>query len=142
MAYEYRILPDKDLLLITGSGTVTSAEIHRVVTAFQRDPEWKPSMKMLVDWRRVEDLEIDHDDVEKLAAEALDPEKMKLGTPLGPRAAVVLSSHRHASVPMLYHTYLRASRLESKIFFNLAEAAVWLGVDLEADPSLEEDTHS
>lgn len=87
-------------------------------------------MSMLVDWRQVDDLHIDQEEVEKLAAEALDPERMKLGTPLGTRAAVVLSSHKHASIPMLYYTFLRSSQLQAKIFFKIEEAAAWLGVKL------------
>lgn len=129
MSYEYRIIPEQDLLLIKGRGSVTSADIHRVVTAFQRDPAWRPTMKMLVDWREVDDLHIDLDEVRQLASDALDPGLMQLGTPLGPRAAVVLSGHEHASVPMLYHSYLRKSGLKAKIFFAMEEAARWLGLE-------------
>lgn len=132
MPYDYRIFADRNLLLITGSGLVTSEDIHRVVTGFQRDPAWRPTMMMLVDWRRVSELSIDPDEVAKLAAEALAPEQMELGTPLGPRAAVVLSGHEHVEVPMLYYGQLRKSGLKAKIFFGMEEAAEWLGVDLGA----------
>ena len=128
MAYDYRINADENLLLITGAGEVSSKDIHRVVTAFQIDPAWNPTMNMLVDWREVTDLDIDVEDMEQLAEDALGPDQMKLGTPLGPRAAVVLASHDHANIPMKYHTYLRASNLKAKIFFNMAEAATWLGI--------------
>lgn len=132
VAYEYRVLSDLNLLLITGHDVVTSSEVHRVVTGFQRDPKWNPSMPMLVDWRGVTDLQIDLDEVTKLAEEALSPEQLSRGAPLGPRAAVVLAHHQHASVPMMYHTHLRKSGLKAKIFFSLDEAASWLGIEPEA----------
>lgn len=131
MAYDYRIIADENLLLITGAGEVSSKDIHRVVTTFQKDPAWNPNMNMLVDWREVTDLDIDVEDMEQLAEDALGPDQMKLGTPLGPRAAVVLSRHDQASIPMKYHTYLRASNLKAKIFFHMDEAARWLGVSPE-----------
>ena len=128
MAYDYRILADENLLLITGSGEVSSKDIHRVVTAFQKDPAWNPTMPMLVDWRAVTDLDVEEEDMARLADDALGPDLMELGTPLGPRAAVVLATHEHASVPMKYYTYLRKSKLQAKIFFRMDEAAKWLGV--------------
>lgn len=128
MAYDYRILPDENLLLITGSGDVSSADIYRVVTAFQKDPAWNPSMKMLVDWRDVSNLHIQEEDLARLADDALGPDQMERGTPLGPSAAVVLTGHQHASVPMMYYTYLRKSGLKAKIFFHIDEAAKWLGI--------------
>ena len=132
MAYDYRIVPDLDLLIITGSGTVSSDDIRRVVTSFQRDPAWHPDMKMLVDWRRIDELLIELDDVQQLATEALTPEQLERGTPLGPSAAVVLADHKHASIPMLYYGYLRKSQLKAKIFFRMEEAARWLDVDFDA----------
>lgn len=134
MAYDYRILPEQDLLIITGSGTVTSDDIRRVVTGFQKDAEWRPNMKMLVDWRRIDDLMIELEDVHQLATEALGPDMLELGTPLGPSAAVVLADHKHASVPMLYYGYLRKSQLKSKIFFRMEDAAKWLDIDVKALP--------
>lgn len=128
MAYDYRIIADENLLLITGSGEVSSKDIHRVVTAFQKDPAWNPTMSMLVDWRDVTDLQIDEKDLAQLAEDALGPEQMQLGTPLGPSAAVVLAGHDQAGVPMKYYTYLRKSNLKAKIFFRIDEAAAWLGV--------------
>ncbi len=128
MAYDYRILADENLLLITGSGEVSSKDIHRVVTAFQKDPVWNPTMNMLVDWRGVTDLHIAQEDLEQLAEDALGPDQMQLGTPLGPSAAVVLAGHEQVGVPMKYYTYLRKSNLKAKIFFRIGEAAEWLGV--------------
>lgn len=135
MAYDYRILPEQDLLIITGSGTVTSDDIRRVVTGFQKDAAWHPNMKMLVDWRRIDDLLIELDEVHQLATEALGPDKLKLGTPLGTSAAVVLADHKHASIPMLYYGYLRKSQLKSKIFFRMEDAARWLGIDFNSLPA-------
>src|SRR5690606_29885236 len=63
MSYEYRIIPEEDLLIITGSGTVSSDDLYRVVTAFQKHPAWRPSMKMLVDWRHVTELDVDEEGV-------------------------------------------------------------------------------
>lgn len=131
MSYEYRIIPEEDLLIITGSGAVSSDDIYRVVTAFQKDPAWRPSMKMLVDWRHVTELDVDEEGVARLAQDALGPEQMGLGTPLGPSAAVVLSRHDQARIPMMYHTYLRKSGLKSKIFFSMEEAARWLGISVD-----------
>lgn len=128
MAYDYRIIADENLLLITGSGEVSSKDIYRVVTAFQKDPAWNPTMNMLVDWRDVTELQIEEKDLAQLAEDALGPDHMALGTPLGPRAAVVLAGHEHARVPMKYYTYLRESGLKAKIFFGMDEAAKWLGV--------------
>lgn len=138
MAYDYRIIADENLLLITGSGEVSSKDIYRVVTAFQKDPAWNPAMSMLVDWRSVTDLHIEDQDVAQLAEDALGPDLMQLGTPLGPRAAVVLASHEHARVPMKYHTYLRGSGLKAKIFFDMQEAARWLGVSTDLFPEDDE----
>lgn len=129
MAYDYRILAGENLLIIKGSGDVSSKDIHRVVTAFQKDPAWNPTMPMLVDWRQVTDLQIDKDEVAQLAEDALGPDQMQLGTPLGPRAAVVLANHEYARVPMMYYTYLRDSGLQAKIFFDMDEAAKWLGLE-------------
>lgn len=128
MAYDYRIIPDENLLVITGSGEITADDIHRVVTAFQKDPSWHPTMNMLVDWRRVTAVHAEPEQVERLAADALGPDQMELGTPLGPSAAVVLGSHEHTRVPMMYYTYLRKSGLKAKIFYRMDEAAKWLGI--------------
>lgn len=128
MAYDYRIVADENLLLITGSGEVSSEDIHRVVTTFQKDPAWNPTMNMLVDWRAVTELHVDEEQVAQLAEDALGPDQMQLGAPLGPRAAVVLARHDQSRVPMMYYTYLRKSGLKAKIFFRIDEAATWLGV--------------
>jgi len=132
MAYDYRIIPDQNLLLITGSGSITSEDIHRVVVSFQRDPAWQPTMNMLVDWRRVYEVLIELDEIKQLVADALTPERKELGKPLGMRAAVVLSDPDHETIPLLYAGYLRESGLETKIFYRLDRAAEWLGVDSEA----------
>lgn len=138
MAYDYRIIADENLLLIAGSGEVSSKDIYRVVTAFQKDPAWNPTMNMLVDWRSVTDLHIEDQDVARLAEDALGPDQMQLGTPLGPRAAVVLVGHEHARVPMKYYTYLQKSGLKAKIFFGIDEAAQWLGVSADLFPGDDE----
>lgn len=70
----------------------------------------------------------------ELSKDALAPNRMELATPLGPRAPVVLLSHEQADVPMLYNTYLRKSVLKAKTFFNMDEAAKWLGISPEAVP--------
>ena len=129
MAYDYRILADENLLLITGSGEVSSKDIHRVVTAFQKDPDWNPTMNMLVDWRGVTELLIDLDEIRTLATEALDEERMQLGKPLGPRAAVVIQNPDHEMIPKVYAGYLRKSGLETLVTYKLQEALDWVGVD-------------
>ncbi len=128
MAYDYRIIADENLVLISGSGVVSSEDIHRVVTSFQKDPAWNSTMNMLVDWRGVTELHIDEEQVAQLADDALGPDQMQLGTPLGPSAAVVLARHDQSRVPMMYYTYLRKSGLKAKIFFSIDEAATWLGI--------------
>ena len=132
MAYEYRIIPEQNLLVITGSGTVTSADIYRVVVSFQEDPAWDSSMNMLVDWRLVDELLIELDDVKRLALDAVNPAKQELGMPLGPRAAVVLSDQNHETIPLIYAGYLRKSGLETKVFYKIVSALVWLGADPDA----------
>ena len=129
MTYDYFVAPEHNLLVIVGSGSISSADIYRVVTAFQKDPEWNPGMNMLVDWRRVTGLEIDLDQVRQLASVSVDGELQKLGTPLGPRAAVLIANFDYESIPKVYAGYLRKSGLQTKVTYRADEAAEWLGLE-------------
>jgi hypothetical protein len=124
MPIETSIDTRNDLILRTLSGAVEAGELLEALEATLHHPDYHPGMKSLNDLResthsaRVEDIQ----QVAGLILKHVDRLE-------GGRAAIVVSSAVSYGMGRMLQAYADDAPLEIAVFFDMAEARRWLGLE-------------
>jgi len=123
MPCSYVIDKERRLVITTGEGCVTPAEIKALRKQARGDPDFDREFNEVVDFRAVTALDINSQQVWDLAGtEVFSPHS---------KIALVASSPAIFGIGRMYSTYNEMSKAASYVsaFYDLASALKWLGVE-------------
>ena len=128
MPFNYVIHKEQRVVVTTGSGRVTFAEIEKRIHEALTDPEFDPSFNEIVDFRAVTTVEMSGTEVRTVANTKVFSSNSKI--------ALVVFSPAVFGMGRLFETYSEMSKVspQVRIFYDLPSALKWLG--LEKSPEL------
>ena len=128
MPFDYVIHTEDRVVVCTGSGRVTFAEIEKRVNEGLTDPDFDPSFDEIIDFRAVTTLGISGTQAKTLANTKVFSSSSKI--------ALVVSSPAVFGLGRLFETYSQMSKVSSRVrvFQDLPAALKWLGI--EKNPEL------
>jgi len=122
MPFDYVIHKERRLVISTGSGRVTSAEIETRMNQALSDPDFNRDFNELVDLRAATAIDASSDEARMLAGR-------KLYSPESKRA-IVAASPAIFGMGRMWQAYTELSQETSQIrvFYDLPSALEWLGI--------------
>ena len=123
MPYNYVIHKEQCVVVSTGSGRVTFAEVEERINEGLTDPDFDPSFNEIVDLRAVTTVEMSGSEVRTLANRKVFSSNSKI--------ALVVSSPAVFGMGRLFETYSEMSKVSSqvRVFHDLPSALEWLGIE-------------
>jgi len=125
----YVFHPELPLVVTTGSGSLTEAELLSVYKTSLADPRISAGTPELIDLRNVERFEVTAKGVRELA-ELETKHEDKIGP--APVAVLVPSNHIYGMVRM-YQTFSEMNPQSVRVFQEFSGVEDWLGVSVPAD---------
>lgn len=127
MTIRYKILPDKNLLYVSGKNRPTIDEQIRSLDSIARDPLYAAPMKKLVDFRGCDPMGYSYDEIKRFTkAKAELKERFK-----GEKTAVIVNNELDFGVSRVFGARLEPHNMDLNVFRNLEDARHWLDVELE-----------
>jgi len=119
----YKICTEHGLVISTGCGRLTSAELMACMEQGLSDPSFHPSFNQIVDFREVTSIDMSGGETRTLANVSLFSSVSK--------RAVVAPSPANFGVGRMFATYheMSESRSQVRIFHDLASALAWLAIE-------------
>jgi hypothetical protein len=129
MPFNYVVHKEHRLVISTGSGVVTWEEIQTRQDQTRADPDFNPEYDQIVDLRSVTGFDMSTEKTRFLARRPIFSSKSK--------RAFVAKSPSVFGVGRMWETYTEISENPSQIrvFYEVASALRWLGVDSSLLPS-------
>jgi hypothetical protein len=127
MPFSYVVYKEQRLVISTGSGRISQAEIKERQDQTACDPDFDPEFDQIVDLTAVTDFEMSMDEFVVLARRKVFASRS--------RRAFVASTPHIFGVGRLWEAHSELSDDDPskiQVFYDLASALKWLG--LEADP--------
>lgn len=123
MPLDYVIRKERRLIVVTASGSVTSADVKACRDRCLRDPDFNPEFDGFVDFRRVTILNMSGEEAGELAGTEVFSSKS--------RVAFVVQTLANLTMTQLYATANRFSEAHSqmRVFEGLPSAVEWLGIE-------------
>ncbi len=115
----YKIDKENRLVMTTGSGTLTMAEAIAHQEKLQRDPEFEPTYAQLIDFSHVTKIELNAEDVHRLAQESIF-------SPTSRRAILVANDTAYGLARMFEILRETAGDTGIEVYRNLDEALDWV----------------
>ena len=128
--YTYAIDHERQLVVSTGSGVLTTADIVAHIDRLRSDPNFDPGFRQLMDFTQVTEAQLPSDEIRRLA-------QITLFSSRSQRAIVVGSSPFFYGLARMYEMSLHSSGTDgawTHVFEDLDSAKQWLGLD---DPPIE-----
>jgi hypothetical protein len=130
MPYSYTIFSDLGLALVRGAGRVTGVDILQSIEAMTLDPDWKPGMRQLSDYRRITEFVITPEDLRAIAdLERRREEEGRSGR--GGKCAIVVLDEMYATACQLYSRQARGRSHAVEVFRSMESAIEWIGPDFD-----------
>ena len=132
MPFNYVVRKEHRLVISTGSGLVTWKEIKARQDQTQIDPDFNPEYNQIVDLRSVTDFDMSTEQTRLLA-------RRRIFSPNSKRAFIATSPSVFG-MGRMWETYTEFSENPSQIrvFYDVASALRWLGVDSSVLPNVDE----
>jgi hypothetical protein len=126
LPYGYSIHKDKRLVVSTGSGVVTFAELKAHTDQLTNDPDFNPEFHQLVDATAMTGMEVSPDEARRLA-------QVNVFSPAS-RRALVAPSPSVFGMMRLWGTHHELTKTPSQVavFYDISSALAWLGLEGEA----------
>ena len=123
MPVRYIIDKERRLVITTGEGCITPAEINALRNQARGDPDFDREFNEVVDFRAVTTVEINSQQAEELAGTEVFSPNSKI--------ALVVPSPAIFGIGRMYATYNEMSNVASYVsaFYDLPSALKWLGVE-------------
>jgi len=123
LPFNYVIYKEQRLVVSTGLGRVTFAEVEKRINEGLADPDFDPSFNEIVDLRPVTVVDMSGSETRTLANTKVFSSNSKI--------ALVASSPSVFGMGRLFATYSEMSKGASQIrvFYDLPSALKWLGIE-------------
>ncbi len=127
MPIEYDIIEDKQLVLAKGSGMITGNDVIIHLDELAADSRYAAPMKKLVDYRLIEDININPEEASGIAL------KKQALTRIfhGERCAFVSPDDTTYGTSRVHQALCEGNDTDTKVFRQIEEALDWLDVTLD-----------
>ena len=128
MSLKYDIIEDLNLVLAVGEGVISFSELMDHIEQLGKDPKYKKPMKKLVDYRKVDSIQMSSSESETFAQK-----KAGLGAVfVGERCAIVAPVDPAYGMARVHDSLMdyKEPGIETSVFRDLDEATTWLDVKL------------
>ena len=122
MPISYRIDPERNLVLVEGSGVVTDDDLIEFRSSMVNDPLFQSDMKELSDFRSVERHEHNREGYNKF----IEQEKSYASLLGDYHIAIVTGSDLHFGFSRLYQAHVVEVLPHVNVFRDMDEAKAWL----------------
>jgi len=125
MPFTYAIDSERRLVVSTGSGVLSTADILAHIDRLRTDPNFDPNFRQLMDFTEVTEAQLPSDEIRHLA-------QMTLFSSQSQRAIVVGGNPLFFGLARMYEMSLHGSGIEAawiQVFEDLNSARRWLGLD-------------
>jgi len=125
MPFTYAIDSERRLVVSTGSGVLSTADILAHIDRLRNDPNFDPNFRQLMDFTEVTEAQLPSDEIRHLA-------QMTLFSSQSQRAIVVGGSTFFFGLARMYEMSLPGLGTEAAwthVFEDLDSARRWLGLD-------------
>ncbi len=142
MAFSYKILKDKKLNYIKGSGIALGSEIIDTTKAMFNDPDWKYVRKQISDFRNIKELVVTFQEFDELIRieDEFGVEQAKIHAGEIGKLAIVAKNELHDIIFKLYKEKTKKGAHETQIFYTIEEAENWLELN-KSDQENDIDKH-
>ena len=129
MAIEYKIIPEKKLILAKGIGTVKGNEVLKHLEKLAEDTHYIAPMKKLVDYRNIDNILISSEEAIAIAKKKKDlAERFK-----NERCAFISPGDLTYGTSRVHQALIQGVDLNTEVFRNVQEAVNWLDVTIDID---------
>ena len=122
MPISYRIDVERNLVLTTGSGTLTDNDIIQFKARLLQDPDFKPGMKELSDIRGIDQLDITPSGVQAMVQQ----DARHSAEVASHKLALVVSKEVAYGMARMYQTLTQSNIETVGVFRDIDEARAWL----------------
>ncbi|MBU0986046.1 MAG: hypothetical protein KKH68_02240 [Proteobacteria bacterium] len=127
MILRYKIIENKKLVYVTGTGTLTFAELMRHIEELYQDPKYKAPMKKLIDYRQITKYALSLKEAQIFAQK-----KISFGNIFsGEKCATVAPSDIGFGMARAHDAHIEGSNIETAAFRDFEQALNWLGIELD-----------
>jgi len=127
MPIEYDIIEDKQLVLAKGSGIITGNDVIIHLGELAADNRYAAPMKKLVDYRLIEDININPEEASGIALKKQSLTRIFHGE----RCAFVSPDDTTYGTSRVHQALSEGSDTNTKVFRQIEEALDWLDVTLD-----------
>lgn len=128
MTVENAFFEKWNLVYVTFSGTVTFDQMAVHLKSLCKDPQYRPPMKKIMDFRKCRTYDLTRDQAEKLAV--LNRELIDCF--LNEKCAIVAPGDLEYGMSRAHEMYTSGTGLEIQVFRQLPEALEWLEIESSA----------
>jgi len=130
MPLRYKIIENKRLVYVLGTEIVTFDELVENIKELSDDPLYKPPMRKLVDYRRLQMIELSMQESERFAQE----KELRRASFENEQCAIVAPKDVNFGIARMHAALMDQSTMTTKVFRDLEDARAWLGIeDLASD---------
>ena len=125
MPLRYKIIANKRLVYVVGTEIVTIDDLVENIKELSEDPLYTAPMRKLVDYRRLEKIELSMKESEIFAQEkerrkrVFDHEQ----------CAIVAPKDVNFGIARMHTSLMNQSTMTAKVFRDLEDARAWLGIE-------------
>ena len=122
MPINYKIDKTKRLVLVEGEGKIGTNDIIEHLRMLANDPDYQSPMKKLVDYRRIEDIQISSAESLQIASVKKELQKVFVAE----RCAFISPGDLTFGTARVHQSLLESSDIHTGVFRSEAEAIEWL----------------
>lgn len=122
MPISYRIDPERNLVLVEGSGVITDDDLIEFLSKRMNDPLFRPDMKELADLRDVQRDELTTDSFQQF----FDRQKKYTAELTDHRVAIVTTSDLHFGFTRIFISMMGEYSGNMQVFRDMEKAEAWL----------------
>ncbi len=129
MPISYRIDPERNLVLVEGSGVITDDDLFKFLSKRMNDPLFRPNMKELTDLRDVERDELTMDSFQRF----FEQQKKYTADLKDHRVAIVTDSDLHFGFTRIFMSMMGEYSVNMQVFRDMDAAEAWLFGESDED---------
>ncbi len=129
MPIKYKIFQNRKLVYALGNGKITFDELLQHIEELAADPQYKPPMKKIVDYRNATLFGLSIEEANKFTIKKVQLVEIFNNE----TCAFVMNSDLDFGMSRAHEAHFENSDITTNVFRNMEEALSWLQVDLDKD---------
>ncbi len=127
MPLRYKIIENKKLAYVVGTGAVTFSELMNHVDELSKDPKYKAPMKKLVDYREINKLDLSMKEQESFAQKKASAKESFAGE----KCAIVVTTDYGFALARVHVSLSEGADRDTAVYRDFKKALAWLNVEID-----------